>query len=116
MEEKHPLAFTNKKLCDRNMGKSTYEKEMFYILHAVYMWHPYLTWICFYIKTNHHNLKYILEQGLSSLKYQNWVTKMLVYDYEIIYKKGKENVVVNVVCRKYEENGSLFSLSFLVLD
>jgi hypothetical protein len=39
---------------------------------------------------------------------------MFGYDYEIIYKKEKENVVVNVVSRKYKDEGSLFSLSFFV--
>jgi hypothetical protein len=38
------------------------------------------------------------------------------YDYEIIYKKGKENVVVDSLSRKYEEDESLFSLSFIVTD
>jgi hypothetical protein len=28
MQEGHPLTFTNKQLCDCNLGKSTYEKEM----------------------------------------------------------------------------------------
>jgi hypothetical protein len=41
---------------------------------------------------------------------------MLGYDYEIIYKKGKENVVVDALSRKYEEEGSLFLLSFTVYD
>jgi hypothetical protein len=41
---------------------------------------------------------------------------MLGYDYDIIYKKDKENVVVNALSRKYEEEGSLFSLSFIVAD
>jgi hypothetical protein len=36
------------------------------------------------------------------------------YDYEIIYKKGKDNVVENVSSRQYEEEDSLFSLSLLV--
>jgi hypothetical protein len=31
------------------------------------------------------------------------VTKIFGYDYEIIYKKGKENVVVDALSRKYEE-------------
>jgi hypothetical protein len=43
------------------------------------------------------------------------VTKIFRYDYEIIYKNGKENVVANSLSRKYEEEGSLFSLSFIVL-
>jgi hypothetical protein len=44
------------------------------------------------------------------------VTKLSGYDYEIIYKKGKENVVVDSLSIKYEDEGSLFSLSFIVPD
>ena len=47
---------------------------------------------------------------------QKWVTKLFGYDYEIIYKKGKENVVADALSRKYEDEGSLFSLSFIVPD
>jgi len=41
---------------------------------------------------------------------------MFGYYYENIYKNCKENVVVDALSRKYEEQGSLFSLSFLVSD
>ena len=34
-QQGRPLAFTSKQLCDRHLGKSTYEKEMMAILHAV---------------------------------------------------------------------------------
>jgi hypothetical protein len=44
------------------------------------------------------------------------VTKLLGYDYEMIYKRGKDNVVVDALSRKYEEEGSLFSRSFIVPD
>jgi hypothetical protein len=44
------------------------------------------------------------------------VTKLFGYDYEIIYKKGKDNVVVDALSRKYEDEGPLFSLSFIVPD
>jgi hypothetical protein len=42
------------------------------------------------------------------------VTKLFGYDYDIIYKKGKANVVVDALSRKYEDEGSIFSLSFIV--
>jgi hypothetical protein len=44
------------------------------------------------------------------------VTKLFGYDYEIIYKKGKDNFMVDALSRKYEDEGSLFSLSFIVPD
>jgi hypothetical protein len=36
---------------------------------------------------------------------------MFGYDYEIIYKKGKDNIVVDSLSRQHEEDSSLFSLS-----
>jgi hypothetical protein len=44
------------------------------------------------------------------------VTKIFGYDYEIIYKKGKDNVMADALSWKYEDEGSIFSLSFIVLD
>jgi hypothetical protein len=44
------------------------------------------------------------------------VNKLFGFDYEIIYKKGKDNVVVDALSRKYEDEGSLFSPSFIVPD
>jgi hypothetical protein len=41
------------------------------------------------------------------------MTKLFGYDYEIVYKKGKGNMVVDALSMKYEEEGSLFSLSFI---
>jgi hypothetical protein len=38
MQEGRPLAFTNKQLSERNLGKSIYEKEMLAIMHVVDPW------------------------------------------------------------------------------
>eukprot|EP00253_Pinus_taeda_P017399 PITA_17399 len=57
----------------------------------------------FKVKTDHDSLKYFLEQRLSSEEQQKWVTKMLGYDFQIIYKKGKQNVVANALSRKDED-------------
>jgi hypothetical protein len=68
---------------------------MMVILHAVHTWRPYLLGCHFQIKIDHHSLKYFLEQWLSSPEQNKWLTKMLGYDYEIIYKKGKDNIVAD---------------------
>ena len=36
---------------------------------------------------------------------------MMGYNYEIIYKKGNGNVMVDAFSRQYEDEGSLFTLS-----
>jgi hypothetical protein len=57
-------------------------------------------------------LKYFLEQRLYSEEKKKWDTNILGYDFEIIYKKGKHNVVEDSLSRKEEETkGSLCSIS-----
>jgi hypothetical protein len=116
MQEGRTFAFTSKQLSERNLAKPIYEKEMLAILHVFDLWCPYLLGQHFQIKTDHQNLKYFLEQRISSQEQQKWVTKLFGYDYEIIYKKGKDNVVADALSQKYEEEGSLLSLSFIVPD
>jgi hypothetical protein len=66
------------------LGQSINENEMLYIMHVVDLWHPYLLGQQFQIKIDHQSLKYFLEQRISSLVKQKWVTKLFGYDYEII--------------------------------
>jgi hypothetical protein len=89
---------------------------MLAILHAMDLWRPYLLGQHFQIKIDHQSLKYFLEQRCSSLEKQKCMTKLFGYDYEIIYKKDKDNVVADALSRKYEDERSLFSLSFIVPD
>ena len=57
----------------------------------------------FKVKTDHDTLKNFLEQRISSEEQQKWVTKMLGYGFEIIYKKGNINVIADALSRKDED-------------
>jgi hypothetical protein len=103
MQEGRPLAFESRPLKGKDLHKPIYEKEMMEILHALKKWHPYLIGRHFKVKTDHDSLKYFLEQRLSSEEQQKWVTKILGYDFEIVYKKGKQNVVADALSRKDED-------------
>ena len=107
MQEGRPIAFESRPIKGKNLHKPIYEKEMLAILHALKKWRPYLMGRHFKVKTDHDSLKYFLEQRLSSEEQQKWVTKMLGYDFEIIYKKGKQNVVADALSRKDEDVESL---------
>jgi hypothetical protein len=103
MQEGRPLAFESRPIKGRDLHKPIYEKEMMAILHALKKWRPYLIGRHFKVKTDHDSLKYFLEQRLSSEEQQKWVTKILGYDFEIVYKKGKQNVVADALSRKDED-------------
>ena len=79
-----------------------YEKQMLAILHLRKKWRTYLMGRHFKVKTDYDSLKHFLEQRLSSEEQQKWATKMLGYDFEIIYKKGKKNVA-DALSRKDED-------------
>jgi hypothetical protein len=110
MQEGKPLAFTSKQFSKRHLGKSTYEKEMLAILHVRDIWRPCLLRKHFQIEIDHRSLKYFLGKRISSPEQWKRLAKMFGYDYEIIYKKGKENVVVDALFRKYEKKVHLFTL------
>jgi hypothetical protein len=103
MQEGRPLAFESRPLKGKDLHKPIYEKEMMAILHALKKWNPYLIGRNFKVKIDHDSLKYFLEQRLSLEEQQKWVTKILGYDFEIVYKKGKKNVVVDALSRKDED-------------
>jgi hypothetical protein len=111
MQEGRPLSFERNQLKGKNLVKPICEKEMLAILHAVHKCHPYLRGRHFKVTRDHASLKYFLEQLLSSEEKQKWVTKMLGYDFEIIYKKGKHNVVTDVLSRKKKKQKVHYVLS-----
>ena len=71
----------------------------------------------FKVKTDHDSLKYFLKQRLSLEEQQKWTTKMLGYDFETIYKKGKKNVVADALSRKDEDvEAFLCAISIIQLE
>ena len=62
MQQGRPIAFFSKVLAPKHRGKPIYEKEYMALLNAVDKWRQYLQFKHFMVKTDHHSLKYLLEQ------------------------------------------------------
>ena len=99
MQEGHPLAFVSKALGPRQLALSTYEKELLAIVHAVTKWKHYLWGRRFLIRTDHSSLKFLLNQKATHIAQQVWLTKLLGFDYEIEYRRGKDNLAADALSR-----------------
>ncbi|WMV29813.1 hypothetical protein MTR67_023198 [Solanum verrucosum] len=110
MQGSRPIAYFSKVLAPRHRGKSIYEKEYMSLLNDVDKWRHYLQYKHFVVKTDHHSLKYLLEQKVTTVVQQKGLTKLLGLDYEVQYKKGAENKVADALSRQFEDKeGSMLN-------
>ena len=114
MQDGHPIAFISKALGPRQQALSTYEREMLAILQAVTKWRHYLWGRHFTIRTDHVSLKYLLAQKVSYPSQHIWLTKLLGFDYDIEYRKGKENIAADALSRC--TSGEVFSLTLSTIS
>lgn len=101
-QQHHPIAFFSKKMSSRIAAASTYIREMYAITEAVKKWRQYLLGNTFKIFTDHKSLKNLMSQSIQTPEQQKWLAKLIGYNFEIVYKPGRENVVVDALSRVTE--------------
>lgn len=99
-QQGQPIAYMSRALGVAKQAWSTYAKEMLAIVVAIQTWRPYLLGHKFLVQTDHRILKHLLSQRIAMLRQQKWISKLFEYDYEIVYKLGKENKVADALSRQ----------------
>ena len=99
MQGGRPIAYMSKALSERHKLMTVYEKEMLAIVLAIQKWRPYLLGRHFKAMTDHHSLKFLLQQKITTPNQQKWMSKLLGYDFEVLYKKGTENSAADALSR-----------------
>ncbi|KAA3468521.1 Transposon Ty3-I Gag-Pol polyprotein [Gossypium australe] len=95
-----PVAFFSRSLGIKHQALSIYDKEMLAVLLAVKKWHSYLVGRPVVIKIDHQSLKFLSEKKAITPYQQKWVSKMLGYDYSIVYRRGSQNIVADVLSKR----------------
>ena len=96
-----PIAFMSKKLLDAEKNYTIREQEMLAIVCACKEWRHYLHGSKFKIVTDHDTLKYIDTQKKQlSPRQHRWAEFMAEFNYEIVYRPGKQNVVADALSRR----------------
>ena len=80
---------------------------------AVQKWEQYLLGSHFIIKTNQKSLKCLLHQKVSTPFQQFWLSKLMCFDYEIQYKPGQENAVVDALSRVQGSEVLMMAISLI---
>ena len=114
LQNEHPIAYFSKILGRRARLKSIYEKELMAIVLAVQKWRHYLLGHTFVIRTDQQSLKFLMEQREVGMEYQRWVSKLLGYHFQIVYKPGATNKVADALSRVSSENielGTIISIA-----
>lgn len=96
------IAYMSRALGVTKRSWSAYAKEMLAKVEAIRLWRPYILGHKFYILTDQRSLKFFLEQQIATPEQQKWVAKLLGYDYEILYRPGRENSTADALSRRVD--------------
>ena len=77
----------------------THERELLAVIHALRVWRHYLLGKRFKIFTDHHSLKYLMTQPNLSKRQARWVEMLAEFDFEVVHRPGKSNVVADALSR-----------------
>lgn len=100
VQEGKPLAYLSKALGPKKLEWSVYVKEMMAIVEAVQVWRPYLLGRKFRIVTDQQPLKHMLEQRIITPEQQRFVSKLMGFEFEIMYRPGRQNSVADALSRR----------------
>lgn len=95
------LLYISRTLNPPEKNYSTTEKELLAIIWAIKRLRQYLLGRKFIIQTDHQALKWLKNCKDPSSRLMRWRLRLEEYDYEIEYKKGKENKAADALSRIY---------------
>ncbi|GJW61762.1 ty3-gypsy retrotransposon protein [Tanacetum coccineum] len=104
LQKGRPICFFSRKLGARMKMAATYQKELYAIVEAVYKWRQYLIGRRFLIRTDHKSIKELMQQVIQTPVQQQYVRKLMGFNFDIEYKPGTTNIVADALSRMHSED------------
>jgi hypothetical protein len=101
LHEGKPVAYFSEKLSGSSLNYLTYNKELYVLVHVLETWQHYIWHKEFIIHSEHESLKHIRGQAKLNKCHAKWVEFIEFFLYIIKHKKGKDNVIVDALSRRY---------------
>jgi transposase InsO family protein len=103
--EERPIAFVSKKLSDAERKYAAHELELFAITYCCKQFRCYVEGNRFTVRTDHASLKHFLTSKTVPLRVTRWIEFLQsMMPFEIIYRKGSENIVADGLSRMHHVN------------
>ena len=95
-----PIAYFSKKLNAAQSNYSVTEQECLAVILSLKKFRPYIEGQDFTVITDHASLKWLMKQTDLSGRLARWALKLQGYRFEILHRKGSENVVPDTLSRQ----------------
>lgn len=97
--EEHVISYISRSLSTSERKYSTVEKEALGVLWAIEKFRPYIEGAKFTVITDHFALKWLNNLKDPSGRLARWSVRLQQYDFDVIHRKGRENVVPDALSR-----------------
>lgn len=93
------ICYISRSLTAAERKYTTIERECLAVIHALEKLRPYLEGVKFTVITDHHSLLWLHRLKDPTGRLARWAVRLQVFDFEIIHRKGKDNVVPDMLSR-----------------
>lgn len=93
------IAFYSSKLNKAQTNYTATEKECLAVILAIERFRPYIDGIHFTVITDHSSLLWLQTMKEPTSRLARWALRLQAYDFKLIHRKGKHNVVPDALSR-----------------